>query len=207
VRCLQEGKPLGSVVRSGQIKLLADAATRPLPNTPVTITAEADGRRYTVSYQNLLPIITLHWPYAPRASAYHLVVQPASGEQFSEDSAQATVTLQPGRLGEGLHRFWFETADRNRSANGSLQVSFDYTARTAYLTNPRDGEAVRDSTVRVAGGSILGSQVLVQGAQMKLDKHGRFSTSANVAPEQLGAVVRVQHPSTGVHYYVRHLTR
>jgi hypothetical protein len=207
VRCLQEGKPLGSVVRSGQIKVLTDAATRPLPNTPVTITADADGRRYTVSYQHLLPIITLRWPYAPRASKYHLVVQPAQGEQFSEDSAQSTITLQPGRLGEGVHRFWFETADRNRSSTGSLQVSFDFTARTAYLTNPRDGEALRDNTVRFAGGSLLGSQVHVQGAPMKLDKHGRFSTNVRVAAEQNSAVVRVQHPSTGIHYYVRHLTR
>jgi hypothetical protein len=207
VRCSQEGKPLGSVVRSGQIKVLADAATRPLPNKPVTITAEADGRRYTVSYQNLLPIITLRWPYAPRANTYHLVVQPAQGQQFSEDSAQATVTLQTGRLGEGLHRFWFETADRKRSETGSLQVSFDFTARTAYLTTPREGEALRENSVRFAGGSLLGSQVHVEGAAMKLDKHGRFATNVSVAPERSGAVVRVQHPSTGIHYYVRHLTR
>jgi hypothetical protein len=207
VRCLQEGRPLGSVVRSGQIKVLADAATRPLPNRPVTITADADGRRYTVSYQNLLPIITLRWPYAPRTKTYHLVVQPAQGQQFSEDSPQATVTLQPGRLGEGVHRFWFETADRKRSATGSLQVSFDYTARTAYLTNPREGEALRDNSVRFAGGSLLGSQVHVQGSPMKLDKHGRFGTNVRIPAEQSGAVVRVQHPSTGIHYYVRHLTR
>jgi hypothetical protein len=186
---------------------LADAATRPLPQTPVTITADADGRRYTVSYQNLLPIITLRWPYAPRANAYHLVVQPAQGQQLSEDSAQATVTLQTGRLGEGLHRFWFETPDHKRSETGSLQVSFDYAARTAYLTSPRDGEALSADSVRFAGGTLLGSQVHVHGAPMKLDSHGRFTTNVRMAPEQSGAVVRVQHPSTGIHYYVRHLTR
>lgn len=207
LRCLQEGKPPGPVVRSGQIKVLADAATRPLPQTPVTITADADGRRYTISYQNLLPIITLRWPYAPRADSYHLVVQPAQGQPFSEDSAQATVTLQPGRLGEGLHRFWFETPDRKRSETGSVQVSFDYAARTAYLTSPRDGETLQQDSVRFAGGTLLGSQVHVQGAPMKLDSHGRFATNVTIAQEQSGAVVRVQHPSTGIHYYVRHLTR
>lgn len=207
VRCMQEGKPLGPVVRSGQLKVLADAATRPLPRTPVTITADADGRRYTVSYQNLLPVITLRWPYAPVSDTYHLVVQPAQGEKFSEDSREATVTLAPGRLGEGLHRFWFETADRKRSKIGSLQVSFDFTARTAYLTSPREGEAARENSVRFAGGSLLGSQVHVEGAPMKLDKHGRFSTTVSLTAEQDGAVVRVQHPSTGIHYYVRHLTR
>jgi hypothetical protein len=207
VRCLQEGRALGPVVRSGQIKVLADAATRPLPLTPVTITAEADGRRYTVSYQNLLPIITLRWPYAPRANKYQLRVQPAQGQQFSEDSAQPSITLPPGRLGEGLHRFWFETADNKRSEPGSLQVSFDFTARTAYLTNPRDGEALRDNSVLFSGGTLLGSRVQVQGAPMQLDKHGRFTTDVSIPAEQSSAVVRVQHSSTGVHYYVRHLPR
>jgi hypothetical protein len=207
VRCLQEGKPPGPVVRSGQLKVLADAATRPLPQTPVTITADADGRRYTVSYQNLLPIITLRWPYAPRASSYHLTVQPAQGAQFSEDSAQSSITMQPGRLAEGVHRFWFETPDHKRSEIGSLQVSFDYAARTAYLTSPRDGEALQADSVRFSGGTLLGSLVHVQGAPMKMDSHGRFSTNVTIAQEQSGAVVRVQHPSTAIHYNVRHLTR
>ena len=207
VRCLQDGKPPGPVVRSGQLKVLADAATRPLPQTPVTVTADADGRRYTVSYQNLLPIITLRWPYAPRASSYHLMVQPAQGPQFGEDSAQASITMQPGRLGEGLHRFWFETPDHKRSEIGSLQVSFDFAARTAYLTSPRDGETLQADSARFSGGTLLGSLVHVQGAPMKLDSHGRFTTNVTIPREQSGAVVRVQHPSTGIHYYVRHLTR
>lgn len=207
LRCLQEGKPVGPVVRSGQLKVLADAATRPLPQTPVTITADADGRRYTVSYQNLLPIITLRWPYAPRASSYHLMVQPAQGPQFGEDSAQPSITMQPGRLGEGLHRFWFETPDHKRSEIGSLQVSFDFAARTAYLTSPRDSETLQADSVRFSGGTLLGSLVHVQGAAMKLDSHGRFTTNVTVAQEQSGAVVRVQHPSAGIHYYVRHFRR
>jgi hypothetical protein len=178
-----------------------------LPQTPVAITADADGRRYTVSYQNLLPIITLRWPYAPRASSYHLMVQPAQGPQFGEDSAQSSITMQPGRLGEGLHRFWFETPDHKRSEIGSLQVSFDFAARTAYLTSPRDGEALQADSARFAGGTLIGSLVHVQGVPMKLDSHGRFTTNVTIAQGQSGAVVRVQHPSTGIHYYVRHLTR
>ena len=205
VRCLQDER-LGPVVRSGQLRVSVDAATRPLPLTPVTITADADGRRYTVSYQNLQPIITLRWPYAPKATKYHLVVQSAQGQQLSEDSAQAVITLQPGRLGEGLHRFWFEAAGGKRSETGSLQVSFDYAARTAYLTSPRDGEALKDNATRLSGGTLLGSQVQVQGVALKTDAHGRFATTLAVPAEQSGAVVRVQHPSAGIHYYVRHLT-
>jgi hypothetical protein len=117
------------------------------------------------------------------------------------------VTLAPGRLGEGLHRFWFETAAHKRSENGVLQVSFDYTARTAYLTSPRDGEARQQGRARFAGGTLLGSTVHLQAAALKLDAHGRFAAALDLAANVDGAAVRVAHPSTGIHYYVRHLAR
>ena len=199
------GNPAGS--QSGQVSVLADAATRPLPLVPVSITADADGRRYNVSYQTRLPTVTLRWPYAPHADTYRLFVQPAAAEPFQVDARQASVTLPPGRLGEGLHRFWFETPGRKRSEAGVLQVSFDYTARTAYLTSPRDGEARQNGQARFAGGTLLGSTVHVQGAAQKLDAHGRFSANVDMATDVDGASVRVAHPSTGIHYYVRHLAR
>ena len=206
VRCI--GGPAGSAgSQGGQLSVLADAATRPLPLAPVTITADADGRRYSVSYQNRLPTVTLRWPYAPHADTYRLFVQPEAAEPFQVDAQQANVTLPPGRLGEGLHKFWFETAARKRSEAGVLQVSFDYTARTAYLTSPRDGEARQEGRARFAGGTLLGSSVQLQGAPLKLDAHGRFTATADIAADVDGAAVRVSHPSTGIHYYVRHLAR
>jgi hypothetical protein len=206
LRCMREGQLSASAAVRGSLKVVADTATRPLPLAPVTITADADGRRYNVSYQNRLPTITLRWPYAPRADTYRLVVRPAQGAQFSVDSRQPSVTLPPGRLGEGLHRFWFETSNATRSEPGVLRVSFDYTARTAYLTSPPEGARIRDGQVRFAGGTLLGSKVEVHGVPLPLDTHGRFATTIAVAKEAQGAAVRVQHPSTGIHYYVRHLT-
>ena len=44
------------------------------------------------------------------------------------------------------------------------------------------------------------------GESLKLDAHGRFSAALAVSAETPGAAVRVTHPSTGIHYYVRHLT-
>ena len=41
----------------------------------------------------------------------------------------------------------------------------------------------------------------------KLDAHGRFSATADIGADVDGAAVRVSHPSTGIHYYVRHLAR
>jgi hypothetical protein len=191
---------------SGQLTVLADTATRPLPLAPVAITADADGRRYSVSYQNRLPSVTLRWPYAPHADRYRLTLQPQAAEPFSVDTSEPSVSLESGRLGEGVHRFWFETAAKKRSETGVLQVAFDYTARTAYLTSPREGEARQAEGTRFAGGTLLGSSVQLQGAALKLDVHGRFAGTLHVAPDAAGAAVRVTHPSTGIHYYVRHLT-
>lgn len=205
LRCAHAGHVQASPVSSGRLTIIADAATRPLPRAPATITADADGRRYTVSYQNRLPKITLRWPDAPHANAYRLFVRPEKGVQLSIDSRRTSVTLEPGRVGEGLHQFWFETSDKKRSEQGQLQVAFDYTARTAYLTSPHDGESAQDGRARFAGGTLIGSSVQVQGVSMKLDAQGRFASNAEVPADAAGAYVRVQHPSTGIHYYVRHL--
>ncbi|HKU41142.1 MAG TPA: FecR domain-containing protein [Polyangiales bacterium] len=205
VRCVHDGRPAGRAAASGTIKVVVDAATRPLPQSSVTITADADGRRYTVNYQNRLPTITLRWPYAPQAKSFRLVVRPAQAAEFAVESRQSSVTLAPGRLGEGLHNFWFE-AEGQRSENGTLHVAFDYTARTAYLTSPPERAAVRDGSVRFAGGTLLGSRVQIAGTRLELDAHGRFATTVPMTSEVKGAAVRVQHPSTGIHYYVRHLT-
>jgi hypothetical protein len=205
LRCARAGQVQLSAASSGRLTVKVDAATRPLPLAPATITADADGRRYTVSYQNRLPIITLRWPDAPRANTYRLFVRPDKGAQLSIESTRSSVTLEPGRVSEGLHQFWFETSDKKRSEQGLLQVSFDYTARTAYLTSPLEREVANGGHARFAGGTLIGSSVQVQGAPMKLDAQGRFATNLELSPGAPGASVRVQHPSTGVHYYVRHL--
>jgi hypothetical protein len=172
----------------------------------VSITADADGRRYTVSYQNRLPIITLRWPDAPHATRYTLRAWPDRSAPFSVQAKQPSVTLPAGQLGEGLHRFAFE-ANGVRSEQGSLSVSFDYRARTAYLTSPIEGQRAVASSggVRFEGGTLLGSRVTVQGVPLKLDSQGRFAGEVALPVGSSSTLVRVLHPSTGVHYYVRHL--
>jgi hypothetical protein len=206
LRCARAGHLQVAPVSTGRLTVKVDAATRPLPLAPATITADADGRRYNVSYQNRLPMITLRWPDAPHANAYRLFVRPDTGAQLSVDSSRTSITLQSGRVGEGLHQFWFETSDKkSRSEQGQLQVSFDYTARTAYLTSPVDGEGAQHGRARFAGGTLIGSSVQVQGVPAKLDAQGRFAANVELPEGAAGASVRVQHPSTGIHYYIRHL--
>jgi hypothetical protein len=206
VRCVHDGRLAAPAHGSGRLQVLRDAAVRPLPIKPVSITADADGRRYTVSYQNRLPVITLRWPDAPKAAAYKLQVAPERDAAFSVQAKQPSVTLPPERLGEGLHHFTFE-ADSVRSETGLLDVTFDYRARTAYLTTPLEGQrpSSHEGGVRVAGGTLLGSNVSVQGAALPLDSQGRFAGEVALPSGSTSVAVRVVHPTTGIHYYVRHI--
>lgn len=205
LRCARGGFVQATPVRRGRLIVVADAATRPLPLAPATITADADGRRYTVSFQNRLPIITLRWPNAPPAKGYRLFLRPAGGSPLTVESSAPSVTLPSGRVNEGVHQFWFETRDKQRSEDGRLQVSFDYAARTAYLTSPAEGAVAREGRTQFAGGTLLGSSVRVQGSLVPLDGQGRFRATVEVPAGSGGAHVRVEHRSTGIHYYVRHL--
>jgi hypothetical protein len=206
VRCVRDGRLEAPAHGSGRLQVLRDAAVRPLPVKSVSITADADGRRYTVSYQNRLPIITLRWPDAPKLAQYTLRVWPERGAVFSIQAKQPSVTLPAERLGEGLHRFEFE-ANAVRSEQGSLGVTFDYRARTAYLTSPVEGQRLVSHTdgTRFAGGTLLGSSVSVQGTTLKLDAQGRFAGVIVLPAGTTSAAVRVAHPTTGIHYYIRHL--
>ncbi|HKP55953.1 MAG TPA: hypothetical protein VJV78_04510 [Polyangiales bacterium] len=204
VRCVRNGRVELASAGSGRLNVTRDAATRPLPASSARITADADGRRYTVSYQNRLPIITLRWPEAPKANEYTLKVEPERAEAFSLSSKQPSVTLPAGRLGDGVHRFEFESG-RARSEQGLLSVSFDYRARTAYLTSPADNQPPQEGSTRLAGGSMVGSSVSVSGTPLKLDSQGRFSADIPAPAAGQGLAVRVQHPSAGIHYYVRHV--
>lgn len=205
VRCVRDGRIENASAGSGKLSIVRDVATRPLPSQPVAITADADGRRYTVSYQNRLPVITLRWPEPPPSSAYTLTVTPESGKPFSTHSGKPSVTLAAGRLSEGMHGFQFEAAGK-RSEQGWLRVAFDYKARTGYLTSPVEGQRIEGSS-RVSGGTLIGSSVQILGVPTKVDSQGRFAAELSVPASARALAVRVQHPSAGVHYYVRHLVR
>jgi hypothetical protein len=206
VRCVRDGRLEAPTRSSGRLQVLRDAALRPLPLKPVSITADADGRRYTVSYQNRLPIITLRWPDAPKVANYTLKVWPERGAAFSVQAKQPNVTLRAEQLSEGLHRFEFQ-ANAVRSEPGLLGVTFDYRARTAYLTSPVEGQRTSSpsGTVRFVGGTLLGSSVSVQEVMLKLDPQGRFAGEVPLPVDASSAAVRVVHPTTGIHYYIRHL--
>lgn len=197
VRCA-EGKGT-----RGRFIVRKDAGTRRLPRTPPRVTVDADGRPYTVRYQNLLPELTFAWPRAPKASAYELRIVHAGKKRVHKGSGPR-IALASGKVGEGTHRFTF-AAGGVSSKQGVLKVAFDNTASAAYVSSPVDGAARGGAKTSVAGAALAGSRVSVAGAAVATNRQGRFRSDIVADGGQASVAIRVQHPSSGIHYYLRHL--
>lgn len=194
----------GDQVVMGRVGIRRDAGTRALPRRAPRVTVDADGRPYTVRYQNLLPELTFAWPGAPAAKSFTLRVTTPSGKVLTRKGDAARLTVPSGQLAEGRHTFVIEAAGQ-RSRQGVLKIDFDNTARTAYLSSPREGSAAVAGPVRVAGAALAGSEVSVEGQPVAVSREGRFQSEHALSEGSRVVAVRVRHPSSGVHYYLRHL--
>jgi hypothetical protein len=205
VRCLIDGKPDRKALVRGRLSVRQDAAIRRLPKAAPTVQVEADGRPYTVRYQNLLPKIIFRWPDPAVSKAYAFHIKSEKGETRTKSSSRPETVYRSGQLEEGTHTFYFSTADGRRSANGRLRIAFDNTARTAYISEPVEGSPTPGQTVRVVGTALTHSKVSIGGRAVSVDSQGRFQTET-VAPNQDKAIaIRVQRKTSDVHYYLRHL--
>jgi hypothetical protein len=197
VRCGKE------IRQQAILRVQRDPATMELPKSAQRVEVEADGRRYTVRYQNVLPVVSFTWPNPPPSPSYKLRIR-RKDRELRYDLTRATHELRSGELGEGDHQFHFESSSGQKSAEGSLRIVFDNTARSAYLSSPVEGSS-GDREVVVAGAALLRSQVSVDGVPVVLDAQGRFRISLPGDPARSAMAVRVSHPVTGVHYYLRRL--
>ncbi len=187
------------VEASGKFVVRRDAAAKELPSRPPRNVVDADGRRYTVLYQNRLPELILRWPDAPQASTdsgYVLHVASAGKERSFEVRA-ARHTLRSGELGEGEHRWWFE-ADGQRSPATILVIDFDNAAATAYI---RRVEIAAD-IVRVDGAAVADATVSLEGDAVTLDAQHRFTASGQITSGRRTLALRIVAHESGVHYYV-----
>lgn len=193
-----------NVQRAARLVVTRDPARLDLPKRAQSVRVEADGRRYTVRYQNLLPDLTFVWPGEPETGSFTLIVR--SGKRELVRSLQRPEQVLSGTaLGEGEHKFWFRSDDGRSSKPTTLRLAFDNTARSAYLSLPIEGSAVTDEAITVEGAALVASKVSVEGTPAKLDEQGRFHEQVQLAPEQKSVSVRVEHPGSGVHYYLRRL--
>jgi len=204
VRCVGADGMRGAPQGSGTVQVVHDTGAAPLPRTPPVDFIDADGRRYSVLYQNLLPQITFRWPHAPADRKGLLNIERAKGHIESLNAASGTISLPAGTLPEGSYRFWFE-ADGDasiRSFDTTLRIAFDNAAPAAEIQLPLDGQPSGD-TVHVAGVAAEGSSVSVGGVAIPLEPDLRFRGDVPAPAGDRSLAIRISHPSRGVHYYLR----
>ncbi|ACY17187.1 hypothetical protein [Haliangium ochraceum] len=202
VRCIAEGALAEDVAASGSVRVLRDAATRALPRRAPVNTVDADGRRYTVLYQNLLPAISFRWRDSRDSGPYRLHLQPERGSAQVLRSDEPRYQAEAGSLAEGSYSYYFEGA-RGRSPTSRLSIDFDNAAASAYLRAPAVRAPWTGDTLAIAGAALPGSRVSVAGKALSLDRQGRFSTTLSLPIAGNSVAVRLAHPRMGVHYYLR----
>lgn len=202
VRCASDGaraKPRAS----GVLSLHRDTGDVPLARRAPLDVIEADGRHYTVLFQTRLPLLTLAWPAAPGDARLELHLASADGERVVE-SASPRRPLPAGTFREGTYTFWYRTADGKQSPKTSVSVRFDNAAPTAqFFRAPSGTGSGSPRTIAVDGVTVDGAKVSVGGQPVTVDGHGRFRAEATPLAGDEAVAVRLEHPRTGVHYYVR----
>jgi hypothetical protein len=203
VRCPEQAA--GSA--SGTFRVVRDSGAARLPRQPGHDVLHADGRRYSVLYQNLLPALTLDWPDAPAGEPLTLKVRMTHDNVDEIPVGTNSYSFPSGKLGDGTYGFWFEVQrdPRLRSLETTLRVAFDNAAAAAEIHEPEDGFQPEDGKVVVSGVALEGAKVSVGDLAIPLDAQYRFRGEVPVAPGARSIAIRIAHPAGGVHYYLRRI--
>ena len=200
IRCA--GKGDRDVVANGSVAVLADSGTARIPRTAPATLVDADGRSYTVLYQNVLPKLTIRWPGAPAAPAYTLHLASPGGKAATIPLSAPSHSFISGALREGEHHAFFDGGGA-RSKDTRIEIKFDNAAPTATLTSPANGGFQPGATVTVAGAALEGWKVSVLGTDLPLDDQLRFSGVTTAPSGQRALAIEFVHPRRGLHYYLR----
>ena len=189
-------KPARTTLR-GNVRVLEDAGTRKLPARPPVSNVEADGRGYTIYYQNQPPDIHVRWPSAPDTTSYQLDVDGNVQNLKAPD-----YTFTSGALADGQHRVTFSALSR-RSRTTAVEVRFDNTAATASLNAPSNRGFSPGSEVEIEGVLLPAWKVSVDGGTIEKVGDSRFQGRITTTPSAPDFAVRLSHKKLGTHYYVR----
>ena len=187
--------------RQGRLVVMKDGGTRAMAAHPPSTQLQADGRNYTVLYQNRLPDITLAWPNAPAATEVRLVHE-FGGATATIELAEPSYRFPSGRLEEGQHQFYF-SGDTRVSRKTTINIRFDNAAPTALLNTPVAVKAQSGEPVTITGVALPGWDVRVEDHPAERDAQGRFFSSAVMPTDRRGLVIWISHPSRGMHAYLR----
>jgi len=195
----------GAAEWSATLRVVRSAGTAELPRTAPTNYIAADGRTYTVLFQNLLPAVEVRWPDAPAAPSYNLSLRLGAGPVRSFSTQQPVYKFAAGALPEGRYRLQFGAGDGGaKSASTTLDLRFDNVSSKASLRAPPVAGFEAGPAVRVAGLAFPGAVVSVWGQRLGLDAQQRFSGAVTLPAGAHTLPVRIQHPRTGTRYYLRH---
>jgi hypothetical protein len=186
LRCVV-GSGLGKVVSRGTVQVLLDAGTRKLPARAPTSNVEADGRTYSIYYQNQLPDVIVRWPNAPAQKSYKLELD---GKPI--ELTQPEHLFKSGTLTDGRHALVFQA-----------EVHFDNVAPKAALSAPEDRSFAAGDAISIEGVALPTWKVALEGGTIEMSSGDRFSGHVQTSAERPDIAVRLSHPRLGTHYYLR----
>jgi hypothetical protein len=197
LRCA--GEP--ALKAKGAVEVLRDAGTRRMAGPQPATTLQADGRDYTVLYQNRLPDITLVWRDAPASQGVSLV------HEFQGKSSTLAVTgaehvFASGSLAEGRHVVHFVGGGK-LSRRTTVNVAFDNAAPKAAIDTPVKVDTEPGAELTVSGIALPGWDVAIEGQPARRDAQGRFSLPVSWPLERRALAIRLGHPERGTHVYLR----
>ncbi|QQR89482.1 MAG: FecR domain-containing protein [Myxococcales bacterium] len=209
LRCMRSGGTEASkAVASGTIRVSRDAGSQQIPKRAPRNTVEADGRKYTVLYQNLLPELSFIWSRAPKGGSYTLRLEPqGSGSSKTVTANAAKYTFDAGEVAEGTYNWWFESKDGKRSATTALSVAFDNAAPAAFLREPSGTIPAGSASVTVSGAAVDGAKVSVRGTPLQTDSQYRFKGDVGLSGDERSVAIRISQAQYGVHYYLRSIAQ
>jgi hypothetical protein len=202
VRCLDQGVPEGAARQSGKLQVLRDDGTRKLAGRPPRNPVAADGRRYTLLYQNRLPEIEFYWRNPGAKGPYELHIVPRRGKHKVLATDEPRYQMASGKLDEGTYTFFFQARGGARSSTSTLRIDFDNAAPSAYLRAPGVNQAWAGATIAVAGAALPGWDVSIGNTAVSTDSQGRFSVKVPRPSGQRALAVKLFH-RRGTHYYLR----
>ncbi|MCG8419438.1 MAG: FecR family protein [Proteobacteria bacterium] len=202
VRCLHRGILGQKIVARGRIRIVRDRGTRRLPRRAPENTVDADGRTWTVLYQNRLPEITFNWPDAPGSGRYRLHLRRSGGKARILTVEKPSYQAGVGELGDGIYHYFFAHAHA-RSETSTLRILFDNAASSAHVRTPAVGQNWSGESLEVTGAALPGSTVSVAGHDIVPDRQGRFRVAVSLPIAGDSIAIRTSHRRAGVHYYLR----
>jgi len=186
----------------GRVRVLRDAGTRRVVAKAPTTRVVADGRPYTVLYQNRLPRIELAWKNAPKVSNLELWHERADKTRETIALSEPAYAFEPGKLTEGEHVFHFQGGGR-LSRRTPVSIAFDNAAATATLDVPTELAVAPGEPVTIRGTAMPGWDVRVEQQRPALDAQGRFSIASPWPRDRRALAVWLSRAGRETHVYLR----